>query len=48
MEATKVPTPSLENDGYGKVITNYFWYKSSSDTGIVKVNGSSYTYVSSK
>ena len=32
------------NDGFGKIINNYFWYKSSSDTGVVKVVGETFNY----
>ena len=33
-----------KNDGYLKTINNYFWYKSSSDTGVAKVIGLSFNY----
>ena len=33
------------NDGYLKTINNYFWYKSSSDTGVSKVVGSAYMHL---
>lgn len=32
------------SDGYGKIINNYFWYKSSSDTGTSRVVGESYSH----
>lgn len=33
-----------KNDGYLKTINNYFWFKSSTDTGVAKVVGTSFVY----
>ena len=33
-----------KTNGYGKIINNYFYYNSSSDTGVSKTNGEAYNY----